>query len=110
MSAEYILPEARDLGQAILLLQVLGGNVQALTNEIRILRTDMATREELYQVRDAMNLRMDSLKAEFHNASPTSRLKEWAEAAQHIAVLFGVVASVVGVIAAVVHFWDRLPK
>jgi hypothetical protein len=57
-----------------------------------------------------MNLRMDALKVELHNVSPQTKLKEWAEAAQHVAVLFGVVAGIVGFIAAAVHFWDKFPK
>ena len=108
--SEHTLPEAKDLGQAILLLSVLGANVAALTNEIRTLRSDMATRDELYQVRDALNSRMDALRAEVHGASTPNRIKRWAEAATDLGKLFALGAGVVGALYAIVHFWDRLPK
>jgi hypothetical protein len=107
--SEHQFPEARDLGQAILLLQVLGQNVQSLTNEIRILRTDMATREELYQVRDALNQRMDALKNEVHDQTTASQLKVWAEVAQHIGVLVGVIGGVVGGLWAVFQYIGKMP-
>jgi hypothetical protein len=110
MMSDSAIPEARDLGQAILLLQILGGNVQSLTAEIRHLRDEMATREELYEVRDALNKRMDSLTAQVQGSSTSSRLKKASEVAQQLGILFAIGASVVGGLFALVHFWDALPK
>jgi hypothetical protein len=108
--SEAQFPEARDLGQAILLLQVLGGNVQALTNEIRILRTDMATREELYQVRDALKRDMDALRNEVHENASSSTFEKITAIAQKLLIL----ATLTGVLWAVgtwiVHQADKLPK
>lgn len=110
MMSEHQFPEARDLGQAILLLQVLGRDVQALTGEIRILRNDMATREELYQVRDDMKRDMDALRKEVHDNANSSTFEKVTSIAQRLLIL----ATLGGVLWAAlswsVRVADKLPK
>lgn len=107
---DYQIPEARDLGQTILLLQVLGRDVQDLTSEIRSLRKDMATREELYQVRDEMRRDMNALRKEVHDRANESTFERVTSIAQKLLIL----ATLAGVLWAVlswsVHVADKLPK
>jgi hypothetical protein len=110
MMSEHQFPEARDLGQAILLLQVLGRDVQALTGEIRILRNDMATREELYQVRDDMKRDMDSLRKEVHENANSSTFDRITSVAQKLLILATLAGLFWAVVSWSVRVADSLPK
>jgi hypothetical protein len=103
-------PEAKDLGQAILLLSILGSNVRSLTDEIRTLREMMATREELYALRDQLNLRIDALKNEVHSQSVAGTFDRWVSLATKFATLGAIIAAGSAALVAAVHFYDRLPK
>lgn len=102
-------PEAKDLGQAILLLGILGGNVRALTNEVKALGRDMATRQELYEVRDDLNARMDALRAEVHNQSPASTFDRFLSTATKLLTVIMLLSAVCALVVAAVHFADRVP-
>lgn len=101
-------PEAKDLGQAILLLGILGGNVRTLTSEVKALGRDMATRQELYQVRDDLNGRMDALREEVHRQSPGTTFERFLTLASKVLTFILLIASVGAMVATIVHFTDRV--
>ena len=108
--SDHDFPEPKDLGQAILLLSLLGQRIGGLTQSIESLRSEMVTRPELQKVHDDLSREIESIKAEMRGESAASQLKKAAEIAQQVAVIAGVVGGIVAAVVAIVHFWDKLPK
>ena len=108
--SDHDFPEPKDLGQAILLLSLLGRRIGDLTTSIESLREEMVTRPELQKVHDDLSREIESIKSEMRGGSAASQLKKAAEIAQQVAVLAGVIAGIAAAVIAMVHFWDKLPK
>jgi hypothetical protein len=97
---------ATTIGELDIHLSNVMEHVQRVEGKIDLLATKNWVADELAR-RDA---RMDQLALSVTAETTGSKLKRASEVAQQLGTLLAWVVGILGVIGAIVHFWDKLPK